>query len=77
MGSIDNISFDRFPKQGKGLGLRVKVCFHYDTSQTIMGTIVRDDAAEPGRLIIQLDDGRYVLATECQYAPIQNDTSHG
>lgn len=49
------------------MGRRVKVCFHYDTRQTVCGTVVRDDSEHPWKTIIRLDDGRYVLSTECQY----------
>ena len=56
-----------YPKQGIYLLKRVRVCFDYDTSNTILGRVVRDDEEEPGLMIIQLDDGRYVLSTECQY----------
>ena len=76
MGIVKNISMDSFPKQGNFLGRKVEVCFHYDTSRTIKGTIVRDDSEEPYVTIIQLEQdeymnyvkGPYVLATECQYS---------
>lgn len=71
MGTHPNIGFDKFPKQGSYLKRRVRVCFHYDTSQRILGTIVRDDAEEPGRLLIKLDDGRHVDANECQYSLVK------
>lgn len=45
------------------VGLRVEVCFNYDTERCISGEIVRDDEVT----IIKLDDGRYVPSTECQY----------
>jgi hypothetical protein len=67
MGVHQNVGYDKFPKQGKNLGRLVKVCFNYDTSKIINGIIVRDDREDPGLTIIQLADGRYVLATECQY----------
>ena len=67
MGCHENITFDKFPKQGPNLGKLVEVIFHYDTSKKIKGRIVRDDYEEPGRTIIALDDGRYVEAVECQY----------
>lgn len=68
MGVVSNISATSWPKQGGHLGKRVRVCFHFDTSHTFPGTIVRDDAEEPWVTIISLDIGRVVLATECQYA---------
>lgn len=68
MGAVKNITHNSFPEQGTLLGCLVKVGFHYDTDHTINGKIVRDDAEEPGRLIIALENGTYVLATECQYS---------
>lgn len=70
MGCTKEIDAEHFPKQGRYLGKRVRVCFNYDTSRTLLGLVVRDDAEEPGRMIIKLDDGRHVLSTECQYQPI-------
>lgn len=69
MGCHENISHDKFPKQGQYLHSKTKVCFNYDTLREIGGVIVRDDTEEPYRTIIKLDDGRYVLASECQYQP--------
>jgi len=68
MGVQPGISHDQFPAQGSWLNLRVDVCFNYDTEHTLGGTIVREDAEEPGRMIIALDNGRYVLSTECMYS---------
>lgn len=67
MGCVKNISINSFPKQGRALNARVIVCFHYDTTKTIHGIIVRSDTEEPGEEIIKLNDGRYILSTECQY----------
>ena len=68
MGVVANIKHDSFPPQGSHLGKRVNVVLHYDTDHIVQGVCVRDDADEPGTTIFQLDDGRYVLATECQYS---------
>lgn len=67
MGNHVNVGHTKFPKQGMHLGLRVRVTFGYDVGRAIGGKVVRDDSEEPWRTIIQLDDGRYVMATECQY----------
>lgn len=67
MGCVKEIDAENFPKQGSFWGRRVIVCFHYDTSKTVMGTVVREDTEAPGLMIIKLDDGRHVLSTECQY----------
>jgi hypothetical protein len=74
MGCHENISADLFPIQGRWLGFRVRVCFHYDTSRELMGRIVRDDIAEPFETIIALDNGRFVRAVECQYQTTYQDT---
>lgn len=68
MGQHPSIDDVRFPKQGTWLHKRVQVCFNYDTSKTVKGLIVREDVEEPGHMIIALDDGRHVLATECMYS---------
>ena len=76
MGVVDNVSADKWPKQGNRLGRPVDVCFRYDTSCQVRGVIVRDDMEDPGRTIIHLvESDRYVLATECMYgtASPEND----
>lgn len=65
MGMHHNIDHEKFPKQSEGLGRKVEVCFNYDTSK-----MIGDDYEEPFHMIIKLDDGRYILATECQYRPV-------
>lgn len=67
MGVVASVTRTSFPKQGSMLDQRVKVVFHYDFKNFVMGTVVRDDVEEPNKTIIKLDDGRYVLGTECQY----------
>lgn len=74
MGDSANISIIRFPKQADSVGSRVEVCFHFNTKNTIEGTVVRDDREDPFRTIIRLDDGRFVLATECQWRPAVTPT---
>ena len=68
MGCVRTITATTFPEQSSHVKQRVEVCFLYDTSKSVMGTIVRDDVEEPFETIIMLDDGRIVLATECQYS---------
>jgi hypothetical protein len=70
MGVEKNISYYKFPRQGNHLNKRAKVCFNFDTKNLINGTVVRDDREEPYLTIIELDDGRYVRSTECQYRVI-------
>jgi len=68
MGCEATITATTFPKQGEHLGQRARVLFHYGGPE-VQGTIVRDDMEAPWHTMIKLDDGRYVLATECQYSP--------
>lgn len=69
MGSIPQVGFDVFPKQGDILGKYVKVCFHYDFTRHIIGQVIRDDMEPPYVTIIQLVGGQVVLGTECQWSP--------
>lgn len=69
MGCEKAIDATRFPRQGELWGKQVRVCFHYDATKAVLGTVVRDDAEEPCVMIIKLEDGRHVLATECMYQP--------
>lgn len=68
MGCVKNITAEQYPRQSDWRGKRVNVCFHYDTAHTFPGVIIRDDAEEPLVTIIALQDGRFVLGTECQYS---------
>lgn len=75
MGCIRTIDFDNFPKQTNKLGKIVRVCFHYNTSRIRMGRVIRDDSDEPFRTIIQLDNGRIVDSTECQWSFAEDELS--
>ena len=55
MGCIDNITYEKFPKQSDRVGEKVNVVYHYDTSKSHDGTIVRWDTEEPFETIIKLD----------------------
>ena len=68
MGVQKSVGINHFPQQGSWLGHKVKVCFRYDTSNLINGTIIRQDIVEPGLTLIELEDGRIILDSECQYS---------
>lgn len=68
MGCISTIDAYHFPKQSEYVNRRCNVCFHYDTSVYIPGTVIRDDREEPFETLIKLDDGRVIRGTECQYS---------
>lgn len=67
MGVVSTIQHNMFPVQGRLVGQTIEICFHYDTDNSIKGVCVRDDIEEPFKTIFKLDDGRFVLSTECQY----------
>jgi hypothetical protein len=71
MGCVDNITAEKYPRQGAYLNSRVRVCFQYDTTEMFLGVVIRDDAESPGHMIIKLDNGRVLLATECQWQPVR------
>jgi transcriptional regulator with XRE-family HTH domain len=73
MGSVSTITATTFPKQSKYLFRRCTVSFHYDFDHGIPGVIVRDDKEEPYRTIIQIGEGRFILASECQYSFSKKD----
>lgn len=75
MGCEDSITAKGGPVQTNFVGRRVRVCFHDDTSEEVGGVIVRDDGELPLRMIIKLDDGRYLLSTECQWTYASSDAS--
>lgn len=68
MGVHKNISYERFPKQGNHLGKYVMVSFDYHWDPRLKAKCIRDDVEEPFITIFQLEDGRCVLATECQHS---------
>lgn len=68
MGIQSGITAKEFPKQSSWKGNKVKVCFNFTIKDSIEGVIVRDDMEAPFKTIVKLDDGRYVLGTECQYS---------
>ena len=69
-GQQQAITATTFPPQGPCLHARVAVSFSGAPSESVLGTIVRDDAAWPFELLIRLDDGRYVRGVECLYHPL-------
>lgn len=73
MGNVDTVTANSFPKQGGNAGQPVRVLFHYG-GPMLFGRIVREDTESPWRTIIALNDGRYVMSTECQYALEFGDT---
>jgi len=62
--TADNQSSFTFPEQGPLLNERVSVRINPDTSHRVAGTIVRQDAAAGGELIIEFDNETYARFAE-------------
>lgn len=79
MGSHQNIDHNKWPEQSTFAPplSRAKVCFHYDTTHTFGATVLRNDSAEPGEMLLQLDDGRVVRSVECMWSPDKTEAPHG
>jgi len=74
MGIVAGVTHDTFPKQSERVGTDVEVCFRYDTSHRLPGTVVRDDMEEPHLQVFRIQQGevrRYILSTECQYRYVE------
>ena len=69
MGVVENVSSYHYPKQSVNVGKRVELMFRY-SNVVFSGRIVRDDAESPLQTIFCLDDGRFILDSECQYRVI-------
>ena len=77
MGFVATITHDSFPKQSEDVGRAVLVVFQADPQHVMKGKLVRDDTEHPYRTIIRLEDGRHVMATECQYRLARRDKERG
>lgn len=69
MGNHINITATKFPKQGQQLGKAAKLIFHYSNPE-IDAVVVRDDIESPFITAFKTEDGRFILATECQWHPV-------
>ena len=63
--AMKNVAHNHWPAQSNDLFTRVRVAFRSDPTQEYDGLVIRDDMEPPHRTIIQLDDGRVVLGSEC------------
>lgn len=52
-----------FQEQGKSLNKEVLVRFEKDTEKKeYLGRIIREDTTQPGIILIQLNNGKYVIS---------------
>jgi len=64
----ENVTSSRFPQQCEArLKRKVWVYFHDNLIKRIAGKLVRCDEEMPYVTIILLEDGRYVLDSECLF----------
>lgn len=64
MTALNRITATGFPPQGLHAGRRVQVALG---NTVLRGKMRRQDAAYPNVEIIELDDGRMVLGSECKW----------
>jgi hypothetical protein len=70
MGCVDHITAEKYPRQGAlPECARSGVLSTLTRARAFLGVVIRDDAEAPGRMMIKLDNGRVLLATECQWQP--------
>lgn len=72
------ITYDEYPKQRDNssenpqIGKEVKIFYQNDTIRCHHGVIVRCDMEKPFEVIIKVDNGRYLRASECHYSIIKD-----
>lgn len=74
MGCVNSITHKYFPEQSKDVGKTTDICFHYDTSNTVKGEVIRDDKELPYITMFKITSegplkDKTILSTECQYTP--------
>jgi len=62
---MKKIEGKNFPAQGTLLGKTIEVNFKDDILNYIKGVCVRDDIVQPFRTIFHLENGMFILSTEC------------
>lgn len=63
----------QYPEQTKNVGRKVNVIFNYDINNSLIGTVIRDDAEDSYTTLFKLEDGRIINALECQYSIIMDE----
>lgn len=59
---------DAYPDQSPELiNKKVIVMLGFDSRKPLRGTVLRADQSPPHEVVIQLDDHRIVLGSECSY----------
>ncbi len=62
------LGVDHFPKQDPALlDKKVVVMLSFDSKRPQRGRIIRADAEPPNEVVIQMDNNRVVLGSECSY----------
>ena len=62
------VGVDQFPSQDpKLLHKKVVVMLSFDSKKPQRGTVLRADTTPPHEVVIQLDDKRIVLGSECSF----------
>lgn len=62
------LGVDEYPEQDvKLINKKVVVMLQFNSKIPLRGTVLRADAAPPNEVVIQLDDKRIVLGSECSF----------
>lgn len=68
MSRFKYLGVDTYPDQDASiLNRKVVVMLGFESKRPLRGTVLRADAIPPNEVVIQLDDQRIVLGSECSY----------
>jgi hypothetical protein len=68
MSRFKYLGVDTYPDQDDALlNKKVIVMLSFDSTKPLRGTVLRADAMPPNEVVIQLDDKRIVLGSECSF----------
>ncbi|MFQ3260541.1 hypothetical protein [Reinekea sp.] len=68
MSRFKYLGVDKYPDQDNTLlNKKVVVMLGYDSKRPQRGRVLRADASAPSEVVIQLDDKRIVLGSECSF----------
>ena len=68
MSRFKYLGVDTYPDQDNTLlNKKVVVMLSFESKKPLRGTVLRADAKPPNEVVIQLDDNRIVLGSECSF----------
>jgi hypothetical protein len=68
MSRFKYLGVDKYPDQDPAfINKKVVVMLGFESKRPARGTVIRADAMPPNEVVIQLDDKRVVLGSECSF----------